>query len=126
MKAVVRIVGGGLVMLFAFTAIYVAAFHAPRAKGFDVGVVGTPADATQLQSALDGEDRGAFDVRGYDTERDARTALLDRTGHPGALTSDSRLVRTGHPGAGALTSDSRLVRRNRRCDPWLRPASSSA
>ena len=81
MKAVVRIVGGGLVMLFAFTAIYVAAFHAPRAKGFDVGVVGTPAAATQLQSALDGEDRGAFDVRGYDTERDARSALLDTDVH---------------------------------------------
>jgi hypothetical protein len=41
-RAVGRIVVGGLALLFAFTAIYVAAYHAPRAKGFDVGVVGTP------------------------------------------------------------------------------------
>jgi hypothetical protein len=93
MKAVVRIVGGGLVMLFAFTAIYVAAFHAPRAKGFDIGVVGTSAAATQLQSALDGKDRGAFDVRGYDTEPDARSALLDTDVH--AVVAGDRILVAG-------------------------------
>src|SRR4051794_24053817 len=38
LREVVPIVLGGLVLLFAFTALYVAAFHAPRAKGLDVGV----------------------------------------------------------------------------------------
>ena len=65
---VARIVLGGLTMLFAFTALYVAAFHAPRAEGFDVGVVGAPARAASLRRQLDAEDRGAFDVRRYDTE----------------------------------------------------------
>ena len=80
-RIVARLVAGGLVMLFAFTALYLAAFHAPRAKGFEVGVVGGPAQAARLQSALDGASRGAFDVRRYDTEPQARAALLDTTVH---------------------------------------------
>src|SRR5262245_39102930 len=80
-RAVGRLVAGGLVLAFAFSALYVAAFHAPRAKGLDVGVVGTPAQAGQVQGALDAAHRGAFDVRAYASERDARTALLDTTVH---------------------------------------------
>jgi hypothetical protein len=80
-RAVARFVAGGLVLAFAFSALYVAAFHAPRAKGLDVGVVGTPAQAAQVQSALDSAQRGSFDVRGYATERAARAALLDTTVH---------------------------------------------
>ncbi len=90
MKAVARIVAGGLVTLFAFTAIYVAAFHAPRPKGFDVGVVGTPAAAMQLQSALDREDRGGFDVHRYESEPEARTALLDTDVH--AVVTGGRIL----------------------------------
>ena len=63
-------------LLFAFTALYVAAFHAPRPKGLDVGVVGAPSEAALFQGALDERDRGAFDVRRYDTEAQARSALL--------------------------------------------------
>jgi hypothetical protein len=80
-RAVARIVLGGLVLLFAFTAVYVAAFHAPRPKGLDVGVVGTRAQAAAAQSALDGADRGGFDVRRYDTEPRARAGLLDTDVH---------------------------------------------
>lgn len=76
-----RIVVGGLVLLFAFTALYVAAFHAPRAKGYDVGVVGTPSQAAAVQHTLDAADRGAFDVRRYAGESQARAALLDTTVH---------------------------------------------
>jgi hypothetical protein len=90
MKAVARIVAGGLALLFAFTAIYVAAFHSPRPKGFDVGVVGAPAAAAQLQTGLDRGDRGAFDVRGYDTEREARTALSDTDVH--AVVAGDRIL----------------------------------
>jgi hypothetical protein len=68
-------------LLFAFTGIYVAAFHAARPKGVDIAVVATPAQAAQLQTALDLESRGAFDVRRYDTEAAARTALLDTDAH---------------------------------------------
>jgi hypothetical protein len=73
---VARIVLGGLTLLFAFTALYVAAFHAPRAKNLDVGVVGTATQATELQGALDARQRGAFDVRRYDDEAQARSGLL--------------------------------------------------
>src|SRR5215217_6343419 len=80
-REVARIVLGGLVLLFAFTALYVAAFHAPRAKGLDVGVVGSAAQASALQSALDLRSRGSFDVRRYDTESQARTGLHDTDVH---------------------------------------------
>src|SRR4051812_47406326 len=56
---VVRLVLGGLVLLFLFSSLYIGAFHAPRAKGFDVGVVGTAEQAAATQSALDTQDRGA-------------------------------------------------------------------
>jgi hypothetical protein len=90
-RAVGRLVAGGLAMLFAFTALYVAAFHAPRAKGLDVGVVGTPAQAASVQMQLDARDRGAFDVRHYATEADARVALLD-TDVRGVLVPASRRI----------------------------------
>jgi hypothetical protein len=73
-RAIGRLVSGGLVLLFGFTALYVAAFHAPRPHGVDVGVVGTPQHAQRLRAALD--DR-AFDVERFATDRSAREALLD-------------------------------------------------
>jgi hypothetical protein len=87
-RAVARIVAGGLALVFAFTALYVTAFHAPRAKGLDIAAVGTPAQATHLEAALDAAVRGGYDVRRYDTEAQARAALLDTDVHavvvPGA------------------------------------------
>ena len=80
-RIVAKAVLGGLVLVFAFTALYVSAFHAPRPKGFDIGVVGAPQQAAQIQSALDKGSRGAFDVRRYDTEPRARAALLDTHVH---------------------------------------------
>jgi hypothetical protein len=76
-RQVARLVAGGLAMLFAFTALYVAAFHAPRAKGLDVGVVGTRDQIASVQAQLDSGRHRAFDVRRYDTEADARAGLLD-------------------------------------------------
>jgi hypothetical protein len=94
---VARIVLGGLTLLFAFTALYVAAFHAPRAKGLDVGVVGTATQATELQGALDATQRGAFDVRRYDDEAQARSGLL-HTDVKGVLVP-------GAPGARILVAE---------------------
>jgi hypothetical protein len=86
-RIVARPVLGGLVLVFAFTALYVTAFHSPRPRGLDVGVVGSPQEATRVQRALDQRASGAFDVRRYDGERQARTALLD---------TDVRGVVAGH------------------------------
>jgi hypothetical protein len=90
-KLVVRLVAGGLVLLFLFSSLYIGAFHAPRAKGLDVGVVGGPEQASAIQSALDRTDRGAFDVRRYANEDQARTALLNTDVH-GVLAGDRILV----------------------------------
>jgi hypothetical protein len=72
-----RLVLAGLVLVFAFTALYVAAFHAPRPRGEDVGVVAPAAVAARVQAGLDAHAPGAFDVRRYATEATARDALLD-------------------------------------------------
>jgi hypothetical protein len=75
-RAAARLVLGGLVLLFAFTALYVTAFHAPGPRGLDVGFVGTPAQAARAQTALDAVAHGGFDVRRYASATDARAALL--------------------------------------------------
>ena len=78
-RAAARLALGGLVLLFAFTALYVTAFHAPRPKGLDIGFVGTSAQAVRAQRALDAAADGGFDVRRYASEAAARAALLDTT-----------------------------------------------
>jgi hypothetical protein len=76
-RAAARIVVAGLVLLFAFTALYVTAFHAPRPRGVDIGFVGAPAQAARAQSALDAVAPDGFDVRRYADEPAARAALLN-------------------------------------------------
>jgi hypothetical protein len=95
---VARLGAGGLTLLFAFTTLYVAAFHAPRAKGLDVGVVGGAAQATRVQSALDAGARGSFDVRRYDSEAAARAALLATDVH-GVVVPGERILVAGAFGA---------------------------
>jgi hypothetical protein len=87
-RPVATALAGGLAMLFASTALLVAAYHAPRAKGLDVAVVGAPAQAALVQSRLDAAARGAFDVRRFATEAPARAALLDTRVHA-VLTLDA-------------------------------------
>lgn len=90
-REVARLVAGGVALLFAFTALYVTAYHAPRAKGLDVGVVGTRAQAASVQEALDARARGAFDVHPYATEPQARAALLQTDVH-GVLVAPRKRV----------------------------------
>jgi hypothetical protein len=105
-----RLAAGGLALLFAFTTLYVAAFHAPRAKGLDVGVVGTAAQATQMQSALDVRARGAFDVRRFGSVSGARAALLATDVH--GVVAPGRILVAGASGAtptGAVLDALRAV-----------------
>lgn len=67
MKLAARLTLAGLVLVFAFTALYVEAFHEPRPRGVDVAVVGPSP----------GLDPAAFDVHRYASEAQARAALLD-------------------------------------------------
>ena len=76
-RSVIPLLLAGLVLVFAFTAVYVAAFHAPHPRGVDVGVVGGPAQTARLQGALDAGAPGAFDVERFDTRASAQAALLD-------------------------------------------------
>jgi hypothetical protein len=76
-RAAARIVLAALVLVFGFTALYVTAFHAPRPRGVDIGLVGTSAQVVRAQHALDAGVPGGFDVRRYPDEAAARAALLD-------------------------------------------------
>ena len=76
-RAAARIVLAGLVLLFAFTALYVTAFHAPRPRGVDIGFVGAPGAGRAGAGRLDAVAPGGFDVRRYADEPAARAALLD-------------------------------------------------
>src|SRR5262249_37504709 len=80
-RAIAKIAAGALVMLFAFTALYVTAFHSPSPKNFGIGVVGTAQQAAELQVGLDRGAPGGFDVHRYDSETSARAALLDTDVH---------------------------------------------
>jgi hypothetical protein len=103
-----RIGIGGLALLFAFTTLYVAAFHAPRAKGLDVAVVGGAAQATQLQSTLDAGARGAFDVHRYASGAQARAALLHTDVH-GVAIPGRRILVAGAFGALPTETVSRAL-----------------
>ncbi|MGZ4330670.1 MAG: hypothetical protein ACXVXL_22005 [Solirubrobacteraceae bacterium] len=64
-----------LAVLFAMTSIYVEAFHAPGPRSVPIAVVTTPSGAARVQRALDRSAPGAFEVRGLDTEAQARNAV---------------------------------------------------
>jgi hypothetical protein len=83
MKLAARLTAAGLVLVFAFTSLYVAAFHAPRARGVDVAVIG-PGPWRSL-------DPRAFDVHRYGSAGAARAALLD-TDVRGVFVGDRVLV----------------------------------
>jgi hypothetical protein len=89
--SVLRPVGAALLLLFAFTTLYVTAFHSPRPHGLDVGVVGSAQRAASIQRLLERESADGFDVHRYATEPQARAALLDDDVH-GVLAADRVLV----------------------------------
>jgi hypothetical protein len=72
-----KLVVVGLVLLLAFTGIFVSGFHDPEPDGVEIGVVGhSPAAAPH-----------GFDDHAYPSERAAREALLDADVH-GVLVQD--------------------------------------
>jgi hypothetical protein len=108
MRPVATAVAGALAMVFASTALLVAAYHAPRAKGLDVAVVGSPAQAALVASRLDAAAPEAFDVRRYATAASARTALLDTRVH-GVLTVDATGVHAVVAGASGAAPTAVVV-----------------
>jgi hypothetical protein len=68
-------VAAALLVLFAMTSIYVAAFHAPQPRGVPIAVVASPANASRIQMALDRSAPGAFEVRHVASDAQARHAV---------------------------------------------------
>ena len=107
MKLTARLTLAGIVLVFAFTALYVEAFHEPRPRGVDVAVVG-PAP---------GLDPQAFDVHRYPSEARARAALLD-TDVRGVFAGDRVLVASA---SGAVPAEAVAAAGGRRAVEDLRP-----
>jgi hypothetical protein len=85
-----RLVGLGLALLFAFPAVYVAAFDDPSPHGLRVGVVGGPAALQNARAALDPE---RFDAVPYSSQSSAIAALRgDRVRGALTLAPDSATV----------------------------------
>jgi len=75
-----------------FAGSFIGAMHKPQPHDVPVAVVAPAQTVTQIQSALDANAEGAFDLNAYDTEADAREALDGRD-------VDAVLI----PGQGAST-----------------------
>lgn len=77
----VKALAGGLwfplFFFVGFLVCYLLPFHAPQPHDVRVAV-STPAAAAQLQSGLDHEAAGAFDIVPADTPAEARQLVLDR------------------------------------------------
>ena len=120
-RAAARFVLAGLVLLFAFTALYVTAFHAPRAKGVDIGVVGAPAQAARMQTALDAAGPGAFDVHRYDRRGGTRAPRCSTPTCTACSCPGRRAIGSSWPRPSARL---RPMRSPRRCSTW--PGRSAA
>src|SRR6266851_1899601 len=105
---VARPVAAALVALFAFSAIFVEAFHAPRPHGLGIGFVGGAARASRIQRVLDAQAPGGFHVRGYADEAVGRHAVVHADVRavfiPGA--SGDRLLVAAASGSTQLVTES--------------------
>ena len=85
----------------AFVVVFLDAFHAPTPHELPVGVVGSAQQAGQVQTALDAQSPGYFDVGPVTSEAAGRTAVLHRDVYgvyvPG---SPPRLLSAGANGQG--------------------------
>ena len=111
MKLAARLTLAGLLLVFAFTALYVEAFHEPRPRGVDVAVVGPSP----------GLDPQAFDVHRYASEAQARAALLD-TDVRGVFAGDRVLVASA---GGAVPAETVAAAGGHRAVEDLRPLPAS-
>ena len=94
----VAVAGGmGLVLLFAYVALFTAAFRHPQPEGLEIAVFTPPAQAQQLERGLERSAPGVYRLEPADSAEAARQAVLDRRAE-GAL-----VVTRGH--ARVLTAE---------------------
>src|SRR4051812_32608196 len=69
-----RLTAAGIALLFAFSAVYLAAFNTPRPHDVRVAVVGGPSALREARATVDPR---RFYAVPYDSEQAAREALLE-------------------------------------------------
>ena len=96
-------------MLTVVSAVFIIAFigglHKPGPRSVPVGIVGTPAQASALSTALGHQAPGGFTVAGYPTQAAATSAIEDRR-IDAALVPGPRaqLLLVATAGGGAVTN----------------------
>jgi hypothetical protein len=96
----------GVVISFAFIALFTSALRDPRPNGVSVAVVGPRAAVAQLQRGLDQAVPDGFALHAYNNEAAARRALDDQDAD-GVYVLDARhprLIVAGGAGANATTA----------------------
>ena len=68
----------GLVVVFAFTALFTSALHNPEPRDVEVAIVGTSVEVDQLQHGLNSLMPHGFTLHAYADERSASDALTDQ------------------------------------------------
>jgi hypothetical protein len=68
----------GLVVLFAFVALFTSALHDPRPIDLEVAVVGDEGQIVEMQHLLDTEMSDAFELVGYEDREAATVALKEQ------------------------------------------------
>ena len=68
----------GLVVVFAFVALFTSALHNPEPRHVEVGVVGTSTEVAQFQHGLDSRMPHGFSLHAYADERSAAQALTNQ------------------------------------------------
>lgn len=86
-----------------FAGSFLGALHRPRPHGVPVAVAAPPQVAAGLDAALDRRAAGAFDVRPYPGEAEARRALLRRDVDGVFVPGANRLIVAGATGRATST-----------------------
>jgi hypothetical protein len=69
----------GLVVVFAFVALFTSALHNPQPRDVEVGIVGTDAETVAIQGNLDSAIPDGFSLRAYPDAASASDALRQQT-----------------------------------------------
>ena len=98
LRSVVTAAGLGLALLFAYVALFTAAFRDPQPQAVEVAVFAPPTQAQQLEQSLQRSAPGVYDLESADSAKAAHQAVLERradgalvvgAGHTRVLTAEA-------------------------------------
>jgi hypothetical protein len=97
--------GMGLALLFAYVALFTAAFRDPRPEGLEIAVFAAPAQAQQMERSLERSAPSVYQLEPANSAEAARQAVLDRRADGALVVANAHTrVLTAEAG-GTATAD---------------------